>query len=63
MLHIESNKEIKSIEVSDLSGRMVLNQPVINNQVDLGNLAAGIYGIKIYNAANTVVGTKIIVKR
>lgn len=57
-----SDNQKASIEVFDLSGKMILSTNVSGNEtIDLGNAAKGVYLVKV-NSENTVSNKKIVVE-
>lgn len=60
---IKSKLNVNSVDVFDLNGRIVLNSTtLINDQIDLRELSAGIYILKI-NYKEGVTSTKKIIKK
>lgn len=60
-LHFTSNSEIKSVVISELTGKkiMELTQPLTNNSIDISKLSNGIYLFRA-TAINGVVNTTFI---
>ena len=59
ILNLNSEKEIKSIEIYDIIGKQV-SKPTNFEQIDLSNLKSGIYHLKIILNSNELVVKKII---
>jgi hypothetical protein len=59
-LTFESNAVISAVTLYDVSGKEVLNTPILSNTVKVDALATGIYFIK-FQAENTSVFRKIVV--
>jgi len=59
---IDTNIDINSVELFDLSGKQIEMQLVNTNQIDISNLSSGFYLIKIYDM-NGRITTKQIVKK
>ncbi|TGD58411.1 LamG-like jellyroll fold domain-containing protein [Flavobacterium humi] len=60
LVNIESNKEIKSIEVYSLEGKLIFIS--IENKIDVSNLKSGLYLIKVTNSQNETVIKRLIKK-
>jgi uncharacterized repeat protein (TIGR01451 family) len=52
-LKIQNNEAIQKAEIFDTNGRLLQSTPVIDNQMNLNNLATGIYFVKMYSNTKT----------
>ncbi|WP_418636247.1 T9SS type A sorting domain-containing protein [Winogradskyella sp.] len=57
---IETSLEISSVELFDIAGKQIDIQLANTNEVDISNLASGIYHVKIYDNNNRTTTRKII---
>ncbi len=48
-----TNFEEKEVEIYNVLGKVVLSSKVINSQVNVSNLAAGLYVVKVTEAGKT----------
>ena len=60
ILTIQNTETVQKAEIFDLNGRLLQSTPAINNQVEISNLASGIYLVKIYS--NDKIGVVKITK-
>jgi hypothetical protein len=61
-LYIQSDLEIKEIQISDLNGRMINNLDFAANKLNLSALQTGIYFAKISDVNGNITIEKIIKK-
>ncbi len=61
IIHIRSNNNIISISITDITGKIILQQNKRTNSVDISKLEKGIYFIIIYEKENQIT-EKIIIK-
>jgi hypothetical protein len=59
ILNINSNEEIKLIEIYSLEGKLIFS--TIENKIDISNLKSGLYVIKVTNSKNEI-GVKKLIK-
>ncbi len=51
-----------NVEIYDLSGKLVLKEFIVNNIINVSNLANGTYNLKVYTKDNLLIKNKKIVK-
>lgn len=61
-LYVNSDIEIKEVNISDLNGRIINNLDFEDNKIDLGALQTGIYLAKISDVNGNITTEKIIKK-
>jgi acetyl esterase/lipase len=59
-LHGNENEGYSKIEIYDLSGKTIILEQLVNNQISIVNLDKGVYIAKIYNLNGNVFLSKII---
>ena len=57
-----SNIEIKSYEIAEFSGKMLVNQGVSNNMISISTLSDGLYILKLFDKKGALVGSKKVMK-
>ena len=57
-----SNTEIKSYEIVEFSGKLLVNQAVSNNTISISNLNNGLYILKLFDKKGGLVGLKKVMK-
>ena len=57
-----SNTEIKSYEIVEFSGKLLVNQAVSNNTISISNLNNGLYILKLFDKKGSLVGLKKVMK-
>ncbi len=62
ILNIKTNQLIENIEIYDVVGRLVLNNQVVDNQIDISNLDIGIYYLKVRFKNGELVTRKLVKK-
>ena len=60
MLYIENFTARSKIQIYDLNGNVILNQPLIENKLNIRQLSAGIYFIRIEDADHQLQTMKIV---
>lgn len=57
-----SNVEIKSYEIVDFSGKLLVNQEVSKGSISILNLQVGLYVLKLFDKRGSLVGLKRVMK-
>ena len=60
ILNIESENDIQSVEIYNIQGQKVLSSN--QNQINVSDLAAGMYMVRIQDAENNIATEKIVIK-
>jgi hypothetical protein len=60
MLYIENATARSEIQIYDLNGNVILNQLLIENELNIRKLSAGIYFIRIEDADHQIQTMKIV---
>jgi endoglucanase len=56
------NIEIKSYEIMDFTGKLLVNQEVTDSKVSITNLSDGLYILKLFDKKGALVGFKKVMK-
>ena len=59
-IKVKSNKQIDAIEIFNVVGQRVLEMPYVNQSINIGNLEAGVYFLKVMSKGSQAV-KKIII--
>ena len=60
VLNIETNLDIQSVEIYNIQGQKVLSSN--QKQINVSDLAAGMYMVRIQDAENNIATKKIVIK-
>ena len=61
-IHFSTRKNIKEVQLFDISGRFVKSLTLTENQIDLSGLPTGNYILKIFMEDGTLSSQKVIKK-
>ncbi len=60
---IDTNEQLSSAKIYDISGKLMLNPTFLSNKIEIGSLPSGNYIVEIFNKSGKLITNKKMIKK